>query len=54
MQELIQQGNKVYLVTYVVIEMHSSCEELADTPGMRLPIGDQAFFHSSYYLVFLI
>lgn len=53
MQELIEPGNKVYLVTYMVIKMHSSCEELADTPGMRLSVGE-AFFHSSYYLDFLI
>lgn len=44
MQEFIQQGNKVYIVSCLVTKMHSSCDELADTPGTRLFIGDQDFF----------
>lgn len=54
MQELIQQGNKVYMVSYLVIKMHWSCEELADTPGTKLSTGDQVFSLLSYYLDFLI
>lgn len=44
MQGLIHQENQEYIVNYMVIKMHSSCEELADIPGTRLFVGDQAFF----------
>lgn len=45
MQELIQQGNKVYIASYLVVKMHLSCQELSDTQGQGCPLVIK-IFHS--------